>query len=120
MSIENWSDEIILVQLQKEPDLGEELQAVSEIVRNRTDCNVVVDFSGVDILTSSSIAKLLRLRKALHNNGRELRLSSVGPQTRSIFAITGLEPVFSFADDQFTALAGLQLSGQNYPAESTS
>lgn len=110
MSIENWSEQIILVQLQKEPDLGEELQAVSEIVRERTDCHVVVDFSDVDILTSSSIAKLLRLRKVLHTNDKELLLSSVAPQTRSIFVVTGLESVFTFAGDQFTALAGLQLS----------
>lgn len=109
MSIENWSDHIILVKLQQEPDLGDELQAVSEIVIERDTCDVVVDFSEAGIITSSSIAKLLRLRKQIHDNQRQMLLSSVNPSTRSIFAITGLESVFKFTEDQFTALAGLQM-----------
>lgn len=111
MSIENWSEQIVLVRLQQEPDLGDEIQAVGEIVVERDTCDVVVDFSDVDILTSSSIAKLLRLRKLLHDNQRQLLLSSVGPETRSIFKITGLDSVFTFTNDQFTALACLQMAG---------
>ena len=111
MSIENWSEHIILVKLQPEPDLGDELHAVCEIVQDRTACDVVVDFSDVEVLTSSSIAKLLRLRKLIHDNRRSLLLSSVRPKTMNIFVITGLEKVFQFVEEQFSALAGLQLSG---------
>jgi anti-anti-sigma factor len=71
--------------------------------------DVVVDFADVDIVTSSSVAKLLKLRKVLYDNNRKLVFSSVRPKTKSIFNITGLDTVFEFVDDQFIALASLQL-----------
>jgi len=109
MGIQNWSEDVILVNLATEPDMGEELQTVVDLVAEDTTQNVVVDFVDADIITSSSIAKLLKLRKVLHDNGRSLVFSSVSPKTRSIFNVTGLESVFDFMDDQFIALASLQL-----------
>ena len=110
MGIQNWSENVILVNLAQEPDLGEEIQSVCEMVSEKTDQDVVIDFSDVQILTSSSIAKLLKLRKILHDNHRRLVFCSVSSQTRNIFFVTGLDTVFSFADDSFLALAGLQMS----------
>jgi anti-anti-sigma factor len=109
MGIQNWSEEVILVNLATEPDMGDELQTVIDLVVEDKTQNVVVDFIDTDIITSSSIAKLLKLRKVLHDNGRTLVFSSVKPKTRSIFNVTGLESVFDFIDDQFIALASLQL-----------
>jgi hypothetical protein len=63
MGIQNWSETIILVNLASEPQMGEELQTVVDMVRRRCQ-DIVVDFCEVDIITSSSIAKLLKLRKA--------------------------------------------------------
>lgn len=110
MGIQNWSEEVVLVNLAKEPDLGDELQAVCEMVCENGSFDVVVDFMDVEVMTSSSIAKLLRLRKALHDQQRRLVLSTVSPQTKGIFVVTGLETVFQFVDDQFVALAGLQMA----------
>ncbi len=110
MGIQNWSDEIVLVSLAKEPQMGEELQAVTASAGQRGDCDVVVSFTDVDIITSSSIAKLLKLRKTLVDNDRRLVLCSVDAKTRKVFTLTGLDGVFEFVDDQFVALAGLQLT----------
>ncbi|MHC4551169.1 MAG: STAS domain-containing protein [Planctomycetota bacterium] len=109
MGIQNWSEEVILVNLAKEPDMGEELQTVIGIVTENDKLDVVVDFVDIDVVTSSSIAKLLKLRKVLCDNGRKFVLSTVGPKTRSIFSVTGLDNVFTFVDDQFVALASLQM-----------
>jgi anti-anti-sigma factor len=109
MGIQNWSEAIILVNLETEPQLGEELQTTIDMVRRRNR-DVVVDFSEVDILTSSSIAKLLKLRKALSDSDRRLVLSGVKARTRNIFSVTGLDVVFEFVEDQFLALAGLQMA----------
>ena len=109
MGVQNWSDNIILVNLAKEPQTGEELQMTIEMVTENSDCDVVVDFADVDVVTSSSIAKLLKLRKALQDCARRLVLSSVSPRTKSIFTVTGLENIFEFVDDQFMGLAGMQL-----------
>lgn len=109
MAIENWSDNLILVTLAKEPQLGDDLILAASMVQERGDCDVVVDFADVDILTSSSIARLLKLRKAVRDCEKSLVLSSVGAKTKNVFILTGLENVFEFTEDKTVALAGLQM-----------
>jgi anti-anti-sigma factor len=110
MGIQNWSEDIILVDLPQEPQLTDEIGAVTEIVRNRGDCNVVMDFSDVDIITSSSLSALLRLRKLLSNCGHKLVFCNVARATKGVFTVTGIDEIFEFVDDKFVALAGLQLT----------
>lgn len=109
MGIQQWSKDIILVNLPAEPYLGEELASVLAMVAQQANRNVVIDFSEVDIITSSSLSKLLKLRKTLFDNDRHLTFCSVKPKTYQIFKITGLDSVFEFVDNAFVALAGLQL-----------
>jgi anti-anti-sigma factor len=109
MGIQNWSEDIVLVDLPQEPELGDELKTVTEVVRDRGDCEVVVDFSSVDIITSSSLSKLLKLRKLLGDCGHRLLFCSVAPATKGIFTITGLDGIFEIVDDKFVALASLQM-----------
>jgi anti-anti-sigma factor len=109
MGIQNWSEEIILVDLPPEPQMPDELKAVTEMVRNRGDCDVVIDFSSVDIVNSSSLSKFLRLRKLLADCGHRLVFCNVAPATKGIFTVTGLEGVFELVDDKFVALASLQI-----------
>ncbi|MBN2512142.1 MAG: STAS domain-containing protein [Sedimentisphaerales bacterium] len=110
MGIQNWSENVILVNLAEEPYLGEELHTVIGMVSETVGNNVVIDFAGVSLVTSSSLAKLLKLRKMLYENSRQLVLCGMKPQTMGIFRLTGLDSVFKFVDDQFLALAGLQMS----------
>ncbi len=109
MGIQNWSEDIILVDMPQEPEIGDELNTITEIARDRGDCDVVIDFSRVDIVTSSSLSKLLKLRKLLADCGHRLVFCSVAPATRGIFTITGLDGIFEIADDKFVALASLQM-----------
>ncbi|MCK5226163.1 MAG: STAS domain-containing protein [Planctomycetes bacterium] len=109
MGIQNWSDDIILVDLPQEPELADELKTVTEIVRDRGDCDVVMDFSSIDIITSSSISGLLKLRKLLTDCGHRLVFCNVAAATAGIFSVTGLNGIFEFVDDKFIALASLQL-----------
>ena len=107
MGIQDWSEKSILVELPGEPKMGNELIAVTEIVSDRGDCDVVIDFSGVDIVTSSSLSKLLNLRKMLSDSGHKLVLCSVSAATKGIFMITGLDGNFEFANDKSEVLASL-------------
>ena len=109
MGIQNWSDSIIVVDLPEEPLMVDELRAVTEMVRKRGNCDVVIDFSSVDIVTSSSLSALLKLRKLLADCAHHLVFCSVAPATKGVFNITGLEEVFEFVPDKFVALAGLQV-----------
>jgi anti-anti-sigma factor len=109
MGIQSWSDDIILVDLPQEPQMGDELKTVTEQVRDRGDCDVVINFSSVDIVTSSSLSKLLKLRKLLTDCGHRLVFCTVAAATKGIFTVTGLDGVFDIVDDKFVALASLQI-----------
>ncbi len=109
MGIQDWSEDVILVDLPQEPEMGDELKTVTEMVRDRGNCEVVVDFSNVDIITSSSLSKLLKLRKLLGDCGHRLIFCNVAAATKGIFTVTGLDGIFEIADDKFVALASLQM-----------
>jgi anti-anti-sigma factor len=111
MAIRNWSDTIILVDLKPEPEMGDELKALTEIVRDRGDCDVAIDFQSVDLITSSSLSRLINLRKLISDSGHRLVLCGVAPATKGIFTVRGLDGVFEMADDKFVALASLQTYG---------
>ena len=109
MGIQNWSEDIVLVDLPQEPHIGDELKTVTGILRDRGNCDVVIDFSNVDIVTSSSLSKLLKLRKLSTDCGHRLVFCNVAPATKGIFTVTGLDGVFELVDDKFVALASLQI-----------
>ena len=109
MGIQDWSEDVILVDLPQEPEMGDELKTVTEMVRDRGNCEVVIDFSSVDIITSSSLSKLLKLRKLLGDCGHRLIFCNVAAATKGIFTVTGLDGIFEIADDKFVALASLQM-----------
>ena len=110
MGIQNWSESVILVNLAAEPQMSEELKTVTEIARDRGNCDVVVDFAAVELITSSSLAKLLKLQKVLKDCECQLILCGLNNRTRSVFNITELETIFEFTEDPFIALASLQLT----------
>ena len=108
MGIDHSSNGILIVDLPPEPEMGPELKIVAEVVRDRADCDVVVDFSSADIVTSSSISKLLRLRKLLIDRGHRLILCNAAPPTEGIFEVCGLDVVFEFAADKSAALTSIK------------
>ncbi|MBN2019232.1 MAG: STAS domain-containing protein [Sedimentisphaerales bacterium] len=107
MGIQDLADNVILVDASPEPSLNEELKNVTEVVRERGDCDVIIDFSHVDIVTSSSLSKLLKLRKLLLDCNHRLLLCSVATATKAIFSVTALDDIFEMEPDQFAALAAI-------------
>jgi anti-anti-sigma factor len=109
MGIQNFSEDILIVDLpSKEPQIGNELKHLNEVVSNRNEYDIVIDFSRVEIVTSSDISNLLTLRALLREQGRRLVLCSVSTLTKGIFTVAGLDAVFEFGDDKETALAVMQ------------
>ena len=109
-----WSENILISELADEPQLSEELANLFERVNAslpRSARHVVLNFSGVNYLSSSHLAQLLRLRKKLVDNGRNLVLCALNDNVWSVMLLTGLDRVFRFAPDPMTALATLQLEG---------
>ncbi len=110
MSIETWSDEIFLANLESEPSFSEDLMALHDRVGDHPH-HVVLNCSRIKRINSSNIAQLLRLRKKLIEVRQKMRLCCVPDEIWSVMMVTGLDQVFEFAEDVPSALAGLQIDG---------
>ncbi|UCC23207.1 MAG: STAS domain-containing protein [Planctomycetota bacterium] len=99
MNTQNSSKNAVLVDLPPEPKMRDKIRAVFESFHNRAGCDVVMDFSSVDIMATPSISGLLGLRKLLVDSGHRLILRNVASATRGIFTVTGLDAVFDLAED---------------------
>ena len=110
----DWSETIVVADLQDEPGFSEELTALnSELERRDERLDVVLNLGDVSYVNSSNIAQLLRLRKAVTESEGRLRLAAVHDTVWSVMMLTGLDKVFDFAPDKATAIASLQLDPEN-------
>ncbi len=104
MGIQNVSVDVLLVTLPKGSHLDDEIETVNGIVSEDCEHDVIIDFSRVEMLTSESICSLMILNKYLSGFGHQLVLYSVPSEIQHIFSRTGLEVLFTFADDEYDAL----------------
>lgn len=109
MSIENWSDNVILVNLARQPETADELIDVAELAQRKGSCDVVIDCSGVDVLTAYSRSRLIALRRSLHSLGHQLILCNPTGTTRKSLATAGLGDTL-VAGDKFSALTSVQMA----------
>ncbi|MDI6451727.1 STAS domain-containing protein [Anaerobaca lacustris] len=111
MGIQQWSEDVILVNLPRRLQEHDELQSVIDMAHKRGDSDVVVDFSSVDVVGCTTLTWLLELRQLLQDRGHTLVLCSVAPATKGIFTVARLDEVFGFVEDRFAALAHFQTIG---------
>jgi anti-anti-sigma factor len=117
MAIQNWSDDITIVELNDDPQFTEDLDALMDSVElNPTD--VVLNLSALGFINSSNVAKLLRVRKVMIAVDRRLVLCDVNAQVWGIFLVTGLEKIFEFTSNVAIALASLQMEIAAHEEES--
>ena len=108
MRIQNFSEDILLITLPKQPQHGQEIEIVNKLLSDSVDFDVMVDFSEVEILTSGSICGLMILDRLLKGSGRKLAFFNIPSAIKQIFVRTGLLSVFNLADDEFDALQHIQ------------
>ncbi|MCH8147063.1 MAG: STAS domain-containing protein [Planctomycetes bacterium] len=110
MSVRDWSESIVLVDLQDDPQFGDDLNAAQDLIRKRNGSDLVLDMSGVNYLNSSNIARLLKIRKLLQTDapGR-MKLCGMNTSVWGVFLVTGLDKIFDFCDDVPSGLASLQM-----------
>jgi anti-anti-sigma regulatory factor len=109
MGIKNSGEDVIFIDLShEEPQIAERLKKLNEQALASNDRDVVIDFSRVEIITSSDISNLLTLRALLREEGHRLVLCGVSILTKGIFTVAGIETVFEFAEDKQAALVAIQ------------
>lgn len=111
MGIQKLSKDILLVELPHDGSKrSDELKQVNETVGSECNCDVIVDFSRVEIVNSWNISNLLILRDLLQSSGHQLILCSITTVTKCIFVVAGLSEVFTFVDNRAAALKMIQNS----------
>ena len=112
MGIKNLSKDTLLVELpSKSPKIAMQLKAVNETVSKNGSCDVIIDFSRVEIINSANISNLLILHNMVQNSGHRLIFCNVATVTKCIFVVAGLNEVFEFADTQSKARATVEQAG---------
>lgn len=109
MTIESWSDNILVVELQDDPNFTDDLNTLIDQIEGNHEVDVVLNLSAVTHLNSSNIAKLLKLRKRLTSNRRRLVLCGIDTNVWGLLLVTGLDKVFEFTDSVATGLASVQI-----------
>lgn len=111
MPLQQWSDTILIAELNDEPAMSDELDSLLRRLDSLQDKlpDVIVDLKAVTYLNSSNIAQMLRLRKLMAASTAKLRLCSVDDRVWSVVLVTGLDKLFEFTDDVSTSLASLQI-----------
>jgi len=113
MPIQEWSEQIVLADLQDDPQFTDDINSLLELVEVRRNVDVVLSLAHVSYVNSSNVSKLLKLRKVVvRNNERKLKLCGISTQVWGVFLVTGLDKVFDFADDVTSALASVQLDAR--------
>ena len=109
MGIRNLSENIILVTVPSEKlKRTDELKNLNEAIGENCQCDVIIDFAGVEIINSWNISNLLILKDMLEKAGRKLVLCNVNTPTKCIFVVAGLSETFVFAKDRKAALEVIQ------------
>jgi anti-anti-sigma factor len=110
MSIEQWSETVILAELGDDPQLTDDLVTIIDQCTQDPRQDVLLNMGGANYLNSSNIAKLLKLRKLVTiTNQRRLKLAAVNTRIWGVFLVTGLDRIFDFVDDVPSGLAALQI-----------
>lgn len=110
MSVQNWSETVVLGELEDDPQYTEDLSAVIEQCTNNPQLDVLLNFEKVSYLNSSNIAKLLKLRKLVNiTNERRLKLCKINRSVWGVFLVTGLDRIFDVIEDVPTGLAAMQM-----------
>jgi len=108
MEIRSLSKDVLLVTIRKGQHSCDELTSVNQIIAEQGNYDVIVDLSGIEIVTSLIIGRLLELRAMLHKREHRLVLCNVHFLSKCVFRVVGLRSVFEFADDKSAALATLE------------
>ena len=108
MPVEKWSDNVVVVRLADNPHMGDDLDALEQAIRQRR-LDAVIDFSGVRMINSTSLAKLLKIRRQMNAAESLLLLCGTSDQVWGAFLVTNLDKLFEFTGDVPTALTMLQI-----------
>tara|TARA_B100001750_G_scaffold203624_1_gene179507 strand:+ start:389 stop:733 length:345 start_codon:yes stop_codon:yes gene_type:complete len=106
MTLNQWSNDILILELQDEPDFSEDTDALLANLRGdeTSNSNVIIDLQQVFKLNSSNLGALIEIKKTLQSQGKRMVICNISDSLWSTMLATGLDQVFEFIEDTTTAL----------------
>jgi anti-sigma B factor antagonist len=88
-----------------EANIQEMGQELFQIVEEQGKKQLLLNFSGVEFLSSAALGKLITLDKRVKSHSGKLMLSNIRPEIYEVFKITRLNTTLDIKDDEADALA---------------
>jgi anti-anti-sigma regulatory factor len=104
MGTENLRDDVLLVTLPRQPQASSDIEQATRMITFGAPCHVIIDFSLVEVMPSSTISELIIIENHLHERDRQLVLCSVPHRIQELLVRIGVQSLFRLADDQLGAL----------------
>lgn len=84
-------------------DVAEQIAAA--LPNDGRPLRVVLDFSSVNLISSSLLSKLILLQRRVDGTGGKLRLCEISPVLQQVFRTSNLDRLFAIDRDQRAALS---------------
>jgi anti-anti-sigma factor len=106
MTLNQWDENILILELQDEPDFSEDTDTLLLTLRGGEEPfpNVIIDLQNVATLNSSNLGALIEIKKILQTKDKRMVVCNISDSIWSTMLATGLDQVFEFIEDTTTAL----------------
>jgi anti-sigma B factor antagonist len=81
---------------------------IGGIVDGSPNPKLLIDFTGVEHLSSAALGTLITINNKVRQKGGQLRLSNIDPQIYEVFVITKLNKLFQIYDDAEQAVGSFK------------
>ena len=111
MTLNQWSEDVLILELQNEPDFSEDTDSLILKLKNSDILvpDVIIDLQQVSKLNSSNLGALIECKKLLAKKDRRMIICNINAGIWSTMLATGLDQVFTFIEDTTTALTSLMV-----------
>jgi len=83
-------------------EMGREMYA---LVEDSPGIKLIVDFEGVEYLSSSALGKLITLKRKVEEASGTLKMCRIKPEIMEVFRITRLDTIFDIYPDLCSAMS---------------
>jgi len=105
MRTDNWAEHILIISLPPGSLIDCELQNVISAAQDRPDCDVILDFAGIDAITRTAFYNLMKVRRIMSRYGRRLALCNTSPVIKNALVLHNVDEAFQLTQAARIAIA---------------